>query len=277
MLIKVNVIPLVNIVMVTYNQEKYVAQAIESVLSQKTTFPFVLIIGDDCSSDETYNICRLYADKHSDKVLLLKNETNVGLVKNYQRVFNACTAKYIAILEGDDYWIVDDKLQKQTEILEADFEAGLVHASKYTLFEDYNKIIPPSKKIINENLSSQGYVYKKLIKANFICPLTVLFRRSLLIEFIDYQFFIHNDIQTIDYALWLGFSLHSKIVFMNCVVGTYRVRATSISNNPSIKSKEKFLQTARLVVDYYIKKQPVDFVPNQNNENWINKSLPKLV
>lgn len=250
--------PPVNVVMVTYNQEKYIAKAIESVLIQKTTFPFLIIIGEDFSTDRTRLICKQYANRFPDKILLLENETNYGLVRNYKRLFDVCTAKYIAILEGDDYWIDENKLQKQKEILDSDTEIGLVHAARYTLYDDQNIIVPLSKEAIASNLKKQGNVYEFLIHGNFIGPSTVLFRRSILTEYIDYQFFIDNNFQTIDYALWIGISLHSKIVFMKDIVSVYRVRSSSISNNPSISAQQNFLQTARVVANHFLEKYPID-------------------
>lgn len=267
-------LPLVNIVMVTFNQEKYIAQAIESVLTQKTTFSFKLIIGDDCSTDGTNFICRKYAEKYPEKLILIENITNLGLVRNYESVFNACTAKYIAILEGDDYWIDENKLQKQTDLLESNNEIGLVHTASYSFYEDYNLMVPVPREMINCNLKYQGYVYEKLLKSgNFIRPLTVMFRRNLLVEKIDFQFFVDNNFQTIDYALWLAISIHSKIVFINDMVGVYRVRSASISNNSSLTAQQKFLETYKKVASYYIDLYPVNQFSSGDIESIINESL----
>lgn len=268
-----NSVPLVNIVMVTYNQEKYISQAIESVLKQKTTFSFQLIIGEDCSSDKTLHICKQYADSYPGKILLIKNSTNLGLVKNYERVFNACTAKYIAILEGDDYWIDEEKLQKQTEILESDKEIGMVHAACYMLIEDSGRLAKPSKKRIISNLKRQGNIYGILIRDNFIYSSTVLFVRNLLVENINYKFLVDNNVQTIDYALWLGISIHTKVAFIKDIVGVYRVRSTSISNNPSMKDQETFYHTVKLIGNYYLNIYPVDGFSIRDFENKINEWL----
>ena len=101
-----------------YNHEKYIAQAIESVLEQKTNFPYRLIIADDHSTDGTPGICAEYARKYPETILCILQDLNYGIIRNYECAFNTCTAKYIAILEGDDYWIDSLKLQKQLSILE---------------------------------------------------------------------------------------------------------------------------------------------------------------
>ena len=268
-----NSIPLVNIVMVTYNQEKFISQAIESVLKQKTTFPIQLIIGDDCSTDKTLQICMHYADNHPEMISLIKNSTNVGLAKNYEGVLNACKAKYISILEGDDYWVDDEKLQKQTEILESDPEIGLIHASTYILIEDSGKIISPPKKTIIRNFKNQGNIYELLIRDNFIFSLTAVFRRNLMVEKVDFKYLVDNNLQTIDYALWLGISKHSKVAFIKDTVGVYRMRSTSISHNPSIQSQETFFQSVKLIINYYLNIYPVDKYSILEFENKINDSL----
>jgi glycosyltransferase involved in cell wall biosynthesis len=264
---------LIDVAMVTYNHEKYIAQAIKSVLSQKTSFSVRLIIGEDASTDATSQICRSYADQYPDQIVLLQTNKNLGLVKNYEQVFEQCTGKYVAILEGDDYWIDERKLQKQAEMLEADAELGIVHSPSYVLNEDSGKLTPPSKKRINTILNRQGFIYNILIQDNFIVPLTVLFRRDLLTDKIDYNFLVKNNVQTIDYSLWLGMSIHSKVGFLEDIVGVYRVLSTSISNSHSIKKQESFYETVKLVGAYYLNSHPIEGFTIKDLEDKINEWL----
>ena len=113
--------PLVAVFMVTYNHASFIARSIESVLSQNTTFNFQLFIGEDFSSDKTGTLCKQYADQHPDKVKLFCREKNLGVFENANLLFGACLAsgaKYIAMLEGDDCWISNDKLQQQIMYME---------------------------------------------------------------------------------------------------------------------------------------------------------------
>jgi glycosyltransferase involved in cell wall biosynthesis len=108
--------------LITYNQKKYIKQAIEGVLQQKTNFAYELIIGDDCSADGTRDILINYQNKHPELIHLIlhpkKNEGIPGKV-NFLSTLNAATGKYIALLDGDDYWMDKNKLQKQVDFLEA--------------------------------------------------------------------------------------------------------------------------------------------------------------
>ncbi|KFJ42635.1 glycosyltransferase [Francisella philomiragia] len=117
---------------ITYNLESYVEEALDSMLMQNTTFSFEIVIGDDCSKDKTVETINKYVQKYPNIIKLIAREANVGYTKNFSGTFGACTGKYIAFCEGDDYWTDSNKLQKQIGFLEAnpDF-MGCVHDTKY--------------------------------------------------------------------------------------------------------------------------------------------------
>ena len=110
--------PLLSVCMTTYNHERYIAQAIESVLCQQTTFAVEVVIGEDCSTDGTLQICSEYENCYPDRVRIIASEHNVGMHENYRRTIEACRGKYIAMLDGDDWFSDTQKLQMQVELLE---------------------------------------------------------------------------------------------------------------------------------------------------------------
>ena len=121
--------PTVSVCMISYNHGKFIAQAIESILSQKVDFLIELIIGDDCSTDNTFDICEVYARK-DPRVQLLPREKNLGVMPNFSRTLQACTGKYVAVCEGDDYWSDPHKLDVQVAFLDAHPDyAGAAHQS----------------------------------------------------------------------------------------------------------------------------------------------------
>jgi len=161
----------VSIFLLTYNQEKYIAQTIESILSQQTNFSFQLVIGEDCSSDSTRTICESYAIEYGNKIKLLPAlENNIGLIKNYMRTIKECDGKYIAICDGDDYWIDEFKLQKQVSILEANENCKIVHTDLKVLcngkFENFYK----------QQKTNEFFLFDNLIASNPISSVTVMFR-----------------------------------------------------------------------------------------------------
>lgn len=111
--------PKVSIAFVTFNHERYVAQALQSVLMQETTFPFEIVIGEDCSLDSTRQIVLDYQMRFPEKIKVLLHPRNLGGARNFCEVLNVCSGKYIHFLEGDDYWTDKTKLQKQVAFLDS--------------------------------------------------------------------------------------------------------------------------------------------------------------
>lgn len=134
--------PTVSVMLITYNHEKYVAQALESILGQECDFKIEINIIDDCSTDATQKIVEVYRDRYPDIINCYFNEHNIGHIAtqlNTYRGFQTLRGKYFCILEGDDYWTSPHKLKKQIDFLEAN--ATFVACSHYTLkvFEDGRK------------------------------------------------------------------------------------------------------------------------------------------
>lgn len=137
--------PLVSVCMTTYNHEPYIARAIESVLAQQTSFGVELVLGEDCGTDRTAEICREYAAKYPDRIRLVTSPENVGWRRNYRRTFEACRGKYVAYLDGDDWWCDPLKLQKQADLMESDPGCGMCYtrASNYWQATDRTEPRPP--------------------------------------------------------------------------------------------------------------------------------------
>ena len=109
--------PLVSVLIITYNQEQFIRKAVDSALNQKTDFEYEILIGDDCSTDRTGEICAEYQKKHPDKIRFITADRNVSqLGGNTNRVKYRARGEFIAWLEGDDYWTDPEKLQKQVEV-----------------------------------------------------------------------------------------------------------------------------------------------------------------
>jgi len=111
--------PLVSVVLRTYGHAEFIAQAIESVLIQRTSFPIELVIGEDCSSDGTREIVRDYAKRYPDLIRAVLPEQNIGHGQILLRAIEAARGRYLAYLDGDDYWTAPDKLRRQVDYLEA--------------------------------------------------------------------------------------------------------------------------------------------------------------
>ncbi|MCU0458707.1 MAG: glycosyltransferase [Bacteroidales bacterium] len=141
-----------SVCMITYNHEHFISQAIEGVLMQEADFKIELVIGEDCSSDSTHSICEEYAFRHPELIKLLPSAKNLGMTPNFIRTLQACTGKYIALCEGDDYWTDPLKIQKQVDILEGDASLGGAFHDVYVL---------RSSGLHFENKVTKNYKHKK--------------------------------------------------------------------------------------------------------------------
>lgn len=109
----------VSVIVLTYFHEDYVAQALDSILSQKTALRYEILIGDDASGDRTPEIIRGYADRYPNIIRPVLRRENLGTTCNSWDICHRARGRYIAFLEGDDYWLDSRKMQKQWEFLEA--------------------------------------------------------------------------------------------------------------------------------------------------------------
>jgi glycosyltransferase involved in cell wall biosynthesis len=118
---------LVKVCMITYNHEDSIADAIDSVLMQQAEFRIQLVIGEDCSTDQTRSVCEWYAERYPKEIVLLPSERNLGIQANGLRTLEACCdARFVAFIEGDDKWIARDKLADQIAILDVNPEFSAV-------------------------------------------------------------------------------------------------------------------------------------------------------
>jgi glycosyltransferase involved in cell wall biosynthesis len=108
-----------SVAMITYNHERFIGQAIESVLSQEVNFEYEIVIGEDCSTDRTRDVILDFQRRYPDRIVAVLRERNIGAMRNFAGTIAACRGHYLAILEGDDYWNCTNKLQRQVDFLDA--------------------------------------------------------------------------------------------------------------------------------------------------------------
>ncbi|MCS7029797.1 MAG: glycosyltransferase [Bacteroidia bacterium] len=178
---------LVSVHMVTYNHEPFIREAIEGVLKQKTSFQYELLIGEDCSTDRTLEICKEYALKYPHIIKLHAREKNMGMVPNFYDLLLKCKGKYVAFCEGDDVWIDEYKLQKQVEFLEKnpDFSGA---CSKVKLIDENSNEHVNSKnflkhlKTINESIdiSLDYYLSRPYSEKELIFTPTLIVRKEVI-------------------------------------------------------------------------------------------------
>lgn len=165
----------VSVALLTYNHEEYISQSIESALMQKCDFDYEIVIGEDCSTDRTREIVKRYKEKYPDKIKLVLHEKNVGSVENEYSVFSNCEGEYIAYLEGDDYWIDENKLQMEVDFLENNKDYSACYTDTQ-LFSDEERMYK-TYKVHKEDICT----FEEFYETTPLIPTgTFLFRRSSL-------------------------------------------------------------------------------------------------
>jgi glycosyltransferase involved in cell wall biosynthesis len=213
--------PLVSVAMLTYNHESYIAQAIEGVLAQKTDFPIELIIGEDCSTDLTCQIVREYQEKHAGIVRVITSSHNVGAKKNCLRILGVCRGKYIAMCEGDDYWIDPYKLQKQVDFLEANEDYVLVGHNAVKVLEEEGF---GTFHMMRGDKPDHDFDTRSLMCHNPLATLAAMWRNGLVTSFPEIWMIGPGG----DRHLWLLLSQYGRCRFINDVVGVYRAHSGGI-------------------------------------------------
>ncbi|MFQ6794606.1 glycosyltransferase [Thomasclavelia sp.] len=206
----------VSVCVITYNQKKYIEQALNSILDQKTNFEFEVLVHDDCSSDGTVEILKRYKKKYPDKItLLLERENQYSKGKKIMPLFIPYVkGKYIAINEGDDYWCDNSKLQKQVDFLEKNDDYSLVvhRANMVNIKGQIMKTIGGNKNI--------DYSIKDIILGggDFIATNSMLFRSELFFSLPD--FYHNSDIG--DYIMCIYYASMGKVHYMSQIMSVYR-------------------------------------------------------
>lgn len=249
--------PLVSVRCITYNHEPYIAQALDGFMMQVTDFPFEVIVHDDASTDRTADIIREYEAKYP-KIIKAIYETENQYSKHdgsLRRIINAaCKGKYIAFCEGDDYWIVENKLQMQVDFLENDTNISLVYTN-FNCVDVNSQIINRTHIEALKELSKSGDVFFNLLKKNFIFTLTCCFRREVILSKLTTEAPVSQD-----YLLFLVASALGKVIYQPEKTSCYRQTPSSLM---STQSRAVWENNASIF--FYIKKlYKAKKLPNRN-------------
>lgn len=212
--------PLVSVCIITYNQQNYIADAIESALMQVCNFAYDIVICDDCSTDKTAEIIQAYAKKYPAIIKSYTATANIGMLRNWERALKLCSGKYIALLEGDDYWVNNNKLQLQINILEQNpgYVASFTNAT--IKYDGDTQGFPTYVTITGQEFNTTD-----LMKNNFIPTCSVVMRNHISDKFFHPAYFKSP------FADWIIHVLNSKygtFHFTNVFTCVYRVHNTGV-------------------------------------------------
>lgn len=230
--------PQVSVLMLVYEHEKFVAQAIQSVLTQQCDFPFELIIINDCSSDGSAEICSSIAASAPTKVTFIDNHSNIGMHNSFEKLWNVSSAPLIAFCEGDDFWVDNLKLQKQVDLMRQNprwdlcgANAQVIELSKEGVWEIKNYLKPL--------IAQSEYSFEELISAYHFHFSTVIIRKRS-VRFPSW----FKSVYCVDRPIYLLAVEDSVAGYLNHVVSAYRIH--SGGNWSSISSLNKAAQSTDL-------------------------------
>ena len=232
----------INVILITYNHANYIYQTLESILMQETEHEVEIIVADDCSPDNTVEIIKEYEDKTSFTFTYLQKEHNVGYNKNYQQAFAACTGDYIAIMEGDDYWIKPDHLQNHIDHLERLSNASMSYNRHLRLFIDQKR------EEIFDWEGSDDYEYvttEQLALGNRIGNLSCCVFRGEHIRNLDPKLF---DMEIADWMLGMYMGQFGPLLYLKEVTSAYRIHDNGQWSR--MDEKEQFVRVIEFIDKY---------------------------
>lgn len=250
--------PLVSVHMITYNHGPYIAEAIEGVIAQETDFPIELVIGEDCSTDNTRTIAQEYQRKYPHLIRLLLPNRNVGSAANYEKVARACKGRYVAFCEGDDYWHRTDKLALQVAYMADRPEYGAVHSDvDIIVLWCKHWWVRHSIKRSSGCPVPEGDIYKVLQMGMFIHACSVLVRGSSLMDFFASRF-RWQSYHVLDWPLMAFISHNAKVGFLADSLAVYRVHEGSAMRAGAEAAIKRVLNARGIYEDFVAEYGSID-------------------
>ena len=222
--------PKVSVLVLTYNHELFIEQALHSILVQEVNFEYELVIGEDCSTDRTREIVRKFQMEHRDKVRLILPEKNLGSGGSilFLQVIKSAKGQYIAWMDGDDYWTDPRKLQKQVDFLDQHPECAICFHDAIVVYEDGSgRPARPFNALKPKNFST----LQDLFGDNYIPSLSVMVRNKQTYNFPDW----FRAYEYLDWELHIFYAQFGKLGYLDEVMGVYRVHPGGVWSGSTSK------------------------------------------
>ncbi len=282
---------LVSICVVTFQHVNYIEKCLEGLLMQETDFPFEIILGEDESTDGTREICKTYAKKYPNLIkLFLRNRSDVIYIDgkpsgrfNYMENLKEAKGTYIALCDGDDFWVDPKKLQKQIDFLKSHNDYILSFTSNFNLYP--NGTIHPR----DNSLVTVDTGFKDLLEVNYIVSSTAVFENPLKDTSLP-TWFKHTFVA--DWALFLWLTRNGRKIHFNVDYTTTYRKHTGLSTafksekiktiQKTLKLKEYLLndpifKNNRKVIKHSILNTRLQLMASYNKQKMYIKSLPLLI
>ena len=230
--------PLVSVIVTTYNHEPYLADALEAILSQECDFGVEIIVGEDCSRDNTLGVCKSFAHQYPDRITLITSAENVGWRANYRRCVESARGKYIAFCDGDDYWSDKSRLAEQVALMEQNPNIGLC----YTLAERRDG---GGRLVGRFPIGERHTTLNTMLHDWCVENCTTLARRDLVLDYYATEKpENHPEWLTEDLPMWLYVAAHAKVAYIDKATAVHRVFPDSVSHSTSLAKRLAFCDSS---------------------------------
>lgn len=233
----------------TYNHSKYIKQALDSILMQKVNFKFEVLVGEDCSPDNTREILQEYDKKYPGFFTMIYRDKNLGSKGNGYDLFCKAVGKYIIVLECDDFWTDENKLQRQVDFLEGHPNVFAV-AHKVLMVDDDGN--PLSEKY--PECDSEYYTYDDYLNEKLPGQTATIMKRN----YYKYEYFDQSCLK--DMSFIPGDRLHAllylycgKVFCMNNVMSAYRLSYSNGTSYTNLVAKQGVEMTNCKMTEFYMK------------------------
>lgn len=248
---------MLSIIVPTYNHEKYIIKALDSILMQKTKYSYEVLVGEDASTDNTRTVLKAYEEKHPGKIQVFYREKNMQTEK-----YNNCTdlnlrskGKYMVILEGDDYWTDEYKIEKQIDFLESHPEYTAVSHNCVVVDENNNP-----KEVRYPECKSKEYSLMHYVCGIFPGQSTTVMHRNFVTQNVFDKTILEKKLMPGDKILTFALATNGKVHCMQEVMSAYRHVTVAGSTSYSAKYKYDFIR------DEYYWGELLQFARAQENE-----------
>jgi glycosyltransferase involved in cell wall biosynthesis len=231
-----------SVMMLTYNHERLIGQALESVLAQRVNFDYEIVVGEDCSTDGTRAVLMDCYRRYPDRIVPLLHDRNVGSLRNFQTTLAACKGGYLSILDGDDYWTCETKLQRQVDFLDSHPDYAIT-CHRVQIRDETGGgragVLPPIR------ITPGSYSIEDLLADNFIPTCSVMYRWDLGGSVPDWFL----DLRLGDWPLHIFVARSGKVHFTDDVMAVYRWHSGGVWSSMSTLSQSREIIRMLLTLD----------------------------
>ncbi len=225
--------PKVSVCLITYAHAHYLDTCLQNILNQEVDFDYEIVIGEDCSPDQTADIVKKYAEQYPEKIKAFIRPKNVGAKTNFLHCFFECKGEYIVHIEGDDYWTNPKKLQTQVDLLDANPQASACFHNAEIIFEDGSGFEP---QLINQPdqkkwVSSADFLGEK--ETWFMATASVMMRSKYVQKLPEWFF----ESKSGDIPLYVILAEQGSIAYIDQIMSVYRKNEGGMSYTDNVQSE----------------------------------------